>query len=623
MPRPRTILREGFLFSAFLLAYYAPILVDLAGSPLFDPSVRPLLREALDVAEVRLEIVRNLLAHFFLAALFFAALGWAAGRTAAVLGVSRTLWRIALLCIGCVLLVSLNGVLFPLSNYSVPLQAIVSPVVAACAGTVVAGVVLLALAYSGRALLFPAALGLGLLSLAAVGAVGPSGGSGVAARNVVILGIDSLSPQTLGEARDALPGLSGMMSAALRFERAYTPLGRTFPAWISLLSGRPPAEHGAILNLRGGDRVVKDDLVTHALAAAGYRTVLAMDERRFANIDESYGFDEIVGPKAGVLDFVLQRANDTPLTNLFLQSSLSRFVLPYSRLNAASYANYDAKGFVDETVSALESGKSNFLAVHFESAHFPFRSRHAAHMVRHSNEFVARHLTALTVVDAQVVRLIDALGRRGYLDDALVVVVSDHGESLGDVEASTTRGGVPFDVSGYGHGFDVVSERQNRVLLGLVQFRDGEPVGASRAVRDQVSLTDVRSAIERYVATGVVQLTAAHECMFVETGLRPVAVRDYGALDERAVAAEAMRHYRIDDQGRVQLREESARAIVGTKDVGWRCGNRLTYYSRSEDRYFAYRLLDDGSRLIEDIALAGDIERIEAYRRRSFEAAAR
>jgi hypothetical protein len=433
-------------------------------------------------------------------------------------------------------------------------------------------------------------------------------------RNIVIVGIDSLSPHMMQLARGELPNLAALLDSGDRFDRAYTPIGRTFPAWVSLLSGLPPAEHGAVFNLRGVDRVKREALVTRDLNEAGYRTVLAIDERRFSNLDESFGFDRVVGPRVGALDFVVQRLNDTPLTNLLLQTGLAHHLYPFSYLNAAAHANYDANGFVDATLAASNGANPLFLAVHFESAHFPFKTRHVTRTFAHPNRFVARHGSALTAVDTQVGRLIEGLRTSGRLDEALVIVLSDHGESLGELEASTTQGGEPIEVASFGHGSRLLSEHQSRIVLGLVAFRDGRAVGTPSVRSDQVSLTDLRAVIERYARTGEVGLDAHHECMTVETGIRLSALSSYRTLDQAEVAREGAGSYEIDNSGRLRLREDGLLELVNAKDVGWRCRDRLTYYSSADDRYYAYKILDQGLGFEEIEARVEDIERIEAYR---------
>ncbi|NMG16399.1 sulfatase-like hydrolase/transferase [Aromatoleum bremense] len=356
---------------------------------------------------------------------------------------------------------------------------------------------------------------------------------------------------------------------------------------------------------------------SHALQENGYRTVFAIDERRFANIDESFGFDQIVGPKAGALDFLLQRMNDTPLTNLLLQTRLAQWVLPFSYLNTASHANYNSRGFVEEAVAGSTETKPLFLAVHFESAHFPFKTRHAARKIDYSNDFMARHVAALTGVDAQVGHLVSLLAARGRLENALVIVLSDHGEGLGEIEAQTTRVGEPYLVRGFGHGGSVLSEHQNRVVLGLIRFQGGQPVDAPGLHRnDLVSLTDVRDVIERFASRGEIHLEPkTNRCILSETGLRFRAAADYKTLNPAELAAESANHYEIDDAGRMRLREDRLALLVAAKDVALRCTNKLTYFSNVENRHFAYSI-DASRRLTEIEPEKTDVARIEAYRQK-------
>ena len=48
----------------------------------------------------------------------------------------------------------------------------------------------------------------------------------------------------------------------------------------------------------------------------GYQTIYATDEVRFANIDQSFGFDQLITPPIGAADFLLGKAGDLPLVNL-------------------------------------------------------------------------------------------------------------------------------------------------------------------------------------------------------------------------------------------------------------------------------------------------------------------
>lgn len=607
----------GFL--TFALVYYAPNLSTWGSLVDLPPGVGELARNALEQRSVQFDLSWNVLfGHLVPLLASYLLLRALAGRFAGAAGLRPALSRLVVFTSAWLVLVSGNRLAFPLSDYSLALDSVAGPV------PFVGGTLVLALAtimaartvVSKRLLLalvgFPVVTALAAHAspgqrIWPVGATGP--------RNVIVIGVDSLSMRAMQKESERLPNLASLLSQGTTFARAYTPLGRTFPAWVSILSGRSPADHGAVFNLRGLDRVNRSDLVTGTLRAAGYRTIFAIDERRFSNMDESFGFDRTVGPKVGALDFLLQRFNDAPLTNLLLQTRLGGALVPYSWLNTASYANYDEKAFVEETIEALAGAERAFLAVHFESAHHPYKSRHARPDASDANRFRARHVAALAVVDRQIGRLVSALRDRGYLEDALVIVLSDHGESLGENEGEIRSGNKQSNIVAFGHGADLRSEDQSRVVLGIVQFRNGRPMAKTADVRtDQVSLTDVRAAVEHYTATGTVELSAAQPCMTVETGIRFTAAEDFRTLDERELARDGAGYYETDALGRLRLRETIVPALVRTKDVGLRCADRITYYSPALGRHIAYALGDSGRQLSEVPPAPNDVERIDAYR---------
>lgn len=614
----RKIVGEACAFALLLAVYCTPLVLGLSHLGTDDFRVQQLFEQALSVPAVRFEIARNVTAHVGLLTLLHVTIALLAGRFAVVTGIRLAICRIGFLIVVWLLLAAVNRQLFPLSDYLYAVDTLAKPPFAIA--------LLLVLIAACSFMLWRSNLRVWRASMVVGGAVAiVTLVTGVVAperhvppvqnaRNVIIVGIDSLSGPTFESARSVLPNLSALLERGVYFEQAHTPLGRTFPAWMSLLSGDLPAEHGAIFNLRSIDHVARGDLLTDALKGLGYRTVFALDERRFSNIDESFGFDRVVGPAAGVLDFLLQGFNDMPLSNLILQTSIGGAMLPFSYLNAASHANYDAAAFVQETVAAASGAERLFLAVHLESAHFPFKSRHSVSKVGGANLFRARHVSALTGVDVQVGQLMSALAERGYLDDALVIVLSDHGEGFGEIEAQTTRDGRPFNLVGYGHGANVLSENQSRIVLGLIRFVQGRPVGEPLRRTDLVSLTDVRSAVEGFAATGQIELAPTGRCLISETGLRFLSAANYETLNAADLAAEGAGYYEIDQAGRMKLRESALASLVASKDVALRCRDRITFFSAADARYRAYAM-NSATGMDEVAPEDDDIARIEAYRK--------
>lgn len=605
------------LRAIFALLYFMPLLLEPGSLSIADPQIRLLLGQVLVTPAIVAGALLFVFVNIFLCSLWLALLGWMAGALARFLTVQSLLLEACVLLFGWVLLVAVNSWLFPLSSYSVPFAVLNSPLLGkGLAAVFVIGVCVALFLGAGMARLKVFGLIASLLILLfGIGTIGSSLlKAPMADRNIIIIGIDSLSAHVFEQNLALLPNIVKATAHAQRYTKAYTPLGRTFPAWVTLLSGRPPAESGAFFNLRNMDHVSRAGLLPSGLRDLGYRTVFGIDERRFSNIDESFGFDEVVGPRPGVLDFLLQSVSDTPLSNLLLQTRLAGLLLPYTYINTAAFANYSADGFVDAVAAAAASDKPLFLAVHFESAHFPFKTRHARMKVQGSNPILVNHLEALTAVDAQVGRLMEQLRHKGVLDNALLIVVSDHGEGLGELEATIELDGHSVPVQGYGHGVNLLSEWQNRIVLDATQFVAGEPIDASGSRNQQVSLLDLKRAIEGYAAGGDFNIVALDPCVIVETGIRLEATADYRTLSEGKVVQQAASFYEIDSQGRMRLREDAMPALLAAKDIGLRCADRLTWYEPAKKRYLSYGLDEQGRPYEQRTPRDEDISKIATYR---------
>ncbi len=618
---------EVLLFAGFAAVYTLPVWSPLLGAATSDNRLSQGAADALASPAVLRALARDLLTHLTLLLACYTLLRVLARGLARTAVVSPFLATLLVLLAGWVWLTAGNAVVFSHSNYSVPFATIANPQAWALSSAVLAACLAAAL-WSQRQRWKPVAYGLGAATAAAGGLMLAQHATSVAragsapTRNVIVIGIDSLSMPLLEREQSALPRLAHLLSQSTRFDNAYTPLGRTYPAWVTILSGHVPAIHGALFNLRGIEQVDRQDLISRTLKAQGYQTVYAIDERRFNNIDESFGFDRVVGPQAGALDFVLQGINDTPLTNLLLQTRAADWLLPFSRLNVAAVPSYDARGFVDEIGRASAGPRPLFLAVHFLSGHFPFATRHATPAPHRSgNALRVGHVEGLTAADAQVGWLMDALAAQGRLEDTLVILLSDHGEALGDMEPVRRADGELDPLHSYGHGANLLSEHQNRIVLATLHYRHGQPVGQPAQDGEFVSLLDVRPAIERFVRSGEVKLNGSSDCIPVETELRLAAAEDYRHLDLREVAAQGLSLYEIDDEGRLRLRESELESLIAKKDVGLRCNDRLTVFTPRDGQYRTYRLAP-GVVPSEQAPAAADIQRIDAYRQRLLQAGA-
>lgn len=317
--------------------------------------------------------------------------------------------------------------------------------------------------------------------------------------HVILIGIDSLrcDATRLAGGASLTPNIDRFLGAATSFSDATTPLARTFPSWMSILSGRHPVHSGARFNLIPRDHVDTRDLLGTRLRAAGYRSAYATDEVRFANIDASYGFDDTITPPIGAADFLLGELNDFPLTNLLASTRVGAWLFPVTHANRAAHVTYDPDAFVRRIDRELRVDGPTFLAVHLTLAHWPYGW--AGHEKPTTPPgYRTGYDVAVRAVDAQFEDVLGVLERKGMLRNAVVVLLSDHGEALGKPGDSYVRNFADAQTiwnSIWGHGTSVLSPHQFTVMLSFRRF-GGEPFATAGSVlAAPASLEDIRPTL--------------------------------------------------------------------------------------------------------------------------------
>jgi choline-sulfatase len=212
-------------------------------------------------------------------------------------------------------------------------------------------------------------------------------------RGVVVVTLDTtradrLPPYGYGDA--VMPGLERLAREGVVFDRAYTVAPLTLPAHASLFTGLLPPRHGVRENA-GGPLGAGFRTLAETFAAAGYRT-------------------------AAFVGSVVLDAN----------RGLDRGFEVYDSVRGAR--ERPAGAVADAAIRWLDTAaESPFLLwAHFYDPHLP----HAA-----PEPFASRHdpyVAEIASVDSQVARLVAALERHRLLDRVAVVVLADHGESLGE-----------------------------------------------------------------------------------------------------------------------------------------------------------------------------------------------
>lgn len=407
--------------------------------------------------------------------------------------------------------------------------------------------------------------------------------------NVVIIGIDSLRPDFVSGPRrvGVTPNLDVYFRGAHRFTDTMTPLARTFASWMSILSGLYPRHSGARENLIAPTLLTLGDTLQERLRSAGYRTIYATDETRFSNIDESFGFDLTIHPMMGAADFALGTLNDLPLSNLIANTRLARLLFPATYANRAAAQTYRPSTFVSWLADRLPSGSSEetkhpvFLAVHLTLPHWPYHHAEGRdHIFNPAYDQLYSYLSAVIAVDRQFGDLMQLLERKQLLDDAIVIVLSDHGEAVGRVDTdSVIRGVTSADALGesmaglWGHGNSVLSRSQYQVVLGIHGYGSANVPKRAAEIDAPVSLVDIEPTILDLLAlppptTDGLSLKPLLDrdesarqkfesrVRFTESGIRAPLAAD-GTLRSSEALAMASALYLVNkDTGRFELRAD-------------------------------------------------------------------
>ncbi len=282
--------------------------------------------------------------------------------------------------------------------------------------------------------------------------------------NVLILASDAIRPDHLrgyGYFRKTTPNIDRLIDEGISFKNAFIEVPRTFPSWVSILTGQFSATHG-IRHMFPTARDINRDFksIAKIFKEEGYSTSVVADyagdifsriELGFENVDTPYFNSEyfinqiILGEHTFLFPF---------LTN---KTGLSLFpVLKDS-------ASFCPPSFVkDGIINAIEKsgGRPFFITTFFSSTHFPYASPYPYYKlytkrdydgpykyhkhrmisldkneeVRISDEDIEQIRSlydgGLKALDDEIGKIINYLEDNDLLDNTIILVLSDHGENL-------------------------------------------------------------------------------------------------------------------------------------------------------------------------------------------------
>ncbi|MFC3908692.1 sulfatase-like hydrolase/transferase [Legionella dresdenensis] len=439
-------------------------------------------------------------------------------------------WQLAIFLLSVITIISLNCFYFPLSIFSdfflpvIPISAIKAVIIISSiilSALFIAGLLQLVRHYPYQVLPLAAILFLAVTVVLFTRDNPAHFNTNPAKPNIIIIGVDSINPDNVN-AHDT-PVINEFLDNSVRFTDTISPLARTYPAWVSILTGRYPNHTQARENLMPQDTVNSNQSLAWVLQHQGYQTVYASDERRFNNIDKEYGFESITGPKIGVNEIILGSFNDFPLSNLLINTKIAKWLLPYNYLNRASYFAYYPNTFNQVLKTTLEQQNPNqplFFAVHYTISHWPYAWAGTS-PAEFYNPFDAHrrkkiYKQALAIADQQVGIMLESLKHMGLLQNSMVILLSDHGEVLFKPGSRKTQAkkyqgnshtfvdylarktATPLEMS-LGHGSDLLSPGQFQCLLGFKIYKNGQQVTKPKVISNRIALIDIAPTIAQFL----------------------------------------------------------------------------------------------------------------------------
>jgi arylsulfatase A-like enzyme len=287
-----------------------------------------------------------------------------------------------------------------------------------------------------------------------------------AARNVVVVSLCSVRADHMslyGYARATTPALAAFADDAWVFEHAVTQWPKTVPAFSALLTGRYGHSHGVMRVTPGQHLDDRETTLAEVLAERGFDTAAFVSsgvlhagtnvfQQGFARVEETFRNDHpFEETTRRAIEWIGAREEKPFLAWVHYNNAHYPYVAPGASPDVfVDDAVYDPKPRVK-----IQSGPQFTVSVPETHANYrqimrPDVGGIAANVVlaERPNElafYVARYDAGILGADRTIAPLLEALRELGRLDDTVIAVVGDHGESLGDHDYYFQHGRFPYD----------------------------------------------------------------------------------------------------------------------------------------------------------------------------------
>jgi len=389
-------------------------------------------------------------------------------------------------------------------------------------------------------------------------------------KNIIIIGIDSLNTSLIN--KENTPFISNFANKSLHLPNTYTHVARTFPSWVTILTGDYPTSNKARLNLTNLERLNLKETLSYFLKQQGYKTYFSLDERRFSHIDRSFYFDKIIGPPETADELVLSQLVENPMLAITSQFPFFKYFMPQLYNNRGAWKNYSPISFNKELEAKIKNeGIPVFISSHFTLPHWPYKTKYNT---SDNKDSYGKYIDSIKLADKQVKRYYKHLENEGFLNNAIVFIITDHGESFGRKIDQPKNSNNSMNIPG--HGNSIISKSQFNVLLTLKVYSDGNEIKQDIKNRKiNFALSDITPTIldlinytpnKHFDGRSIFKVN--EERFFpLESSLKP-SFNANGAINLKETIRNGISLYNIDERGRVVLKDSLYSDFIKVKQRG-------------------------------------------------------
>ncbi|MFH0975431.1 MAG: sulfatase [Spirochaetota bacterium] len=282
--------------------------------------------------------------------------------------------------------------------------------------------------------------------------------------NILILASDALRPDHFsgyGYFRNTTPNIDSLINQGVSFKNTFIEVPRTFPSWVSTLTGRYASTHG-IRHMFPTSRDLNRNFRSMAteLKQQGYETSVIADYAGdiFSRID--LGFDTVDAPYFNfnlLLEQIILDAHSALFP--FITGKAGLKIFPVLKDSAYFCPPELVKDRIINKIK--DSKKPFFITTFFSSTHFPYSSPYPYYRLYSGKDYSGPHKYfkqrilafdgdgesrkmpaedieqtralydgGLKALDDAIGEVLAYLSNKGILDNTMIVVLSDHGENL-------------------------------------------------------------------------------------------------------------------------------------------------------------------------------------------------